>query len=245
MQFKIVGANSETGDDVDVILEAASQSEVERIAHERHILVSAVSAIPVAAHAPAHASQAPAAGHKSSGGTPAPAHGPSAHATAHGTAVHAPAANPSHGSQAPGAHPPKEKDFSSIALIDDEPPAEGTDPNTPKHERAHGIITVNANNPGETARSGAGSIDQGKHSETPMEYHVILNQSLFLLESAVNKHLREGWEPSGGLAVGVINNAPQYFQALKRKRKPGSVDPTPAAPSAPAAPANSPPAASN
>jgi len=48
---------------------------------------------------------------------------------------------------------------------------------------------------------------------------VILNQSLFLLESAVNKHLRDGWEPTGGLSVGMSNNALQFFQAMIRRKK--------------------------
>jgi hypothetical protein len=232
MRFKVMGANSETGDDVDVVLEAASQPEVEKLAHTKGILVSSIAAVPVAAHAPAHATHAPAAH--------APAHATHAPATAsasHAPAAHAPAGNPgaSHASQAPGAAPPvahthKEKDFSSISLVDDEPPANG-DPNAPHKERAHGLITVNANNPSDTAHTGAGTIDQGKHAETPMEYHVILNQSLFLLESAVNKHLRDGWEPAGGLAVGVSNNALQFFQSLTRKRKPGAPE-TPPAPGA-------------
>jgi hypothetical protein len=236
MRFKVMGANSETGDDVSVVLEAASQPEVEQMAHAKGILVSSIAAVPVAAHPPAHPASAPGP------------HAPAGHAPAapglHGPAGHAPAA---HGSQIPGApppmaHPVKEKDFSSIALIDDEPAADAGDPNAPRHERAHGIITVNANNPSETARSGSGTIDQGKHAETPMEYHVILNQSLFLLEAAVNKHLREGWEPAGGLAVGVSNNALQFFQSLIRRKKVGAAD-SPAASPAPATPA--PPAASN
>ena len=225
MRFKIMGANSETGDDVDVVLEAASQSEVENLAHQKGILVSSVAAVPVAAHAPAHATNAPAA------------HAPAS--ATHAPAAHAPAAKPgaSHASQAPGAappvaHPHKEKDFSSISLVDDEPPANG-DPSAAHKERAHGLITVNANNPSDTAHTGTGTIEQGKAAETTMEYHVILNQSLFLLESAVNKHLRDGWEPAGGLAVGVSNNALQFFQSLIRKRKPGGTETAPAAAAAP------------
>jgi hypothetical protein len=237
MRFKIVGANSETGDDVDVMMEAGSLPEVEKLAHDKGILVSSIAPVggPQPAHAPAHA---PASGHASH--VSAPAHANASHApAAHANASHAPAA---HASQAPGAHPPasaapasapaahkppKEKDFSSIDLVDDEPPA-GSDPSAPRPERAHGLITVNANAPSEGAHTGSGSIDQGKHAETAMEYHVILNQSLFLLESAVNKHLRDGWEPAGGVAVGVANNAMQYFQSLIRKKKPaGAAGATP------------------
>ena len=252
MRFKIVGANSETGDDVDVVLEAASQPEVEKLARSRGILVESIASVPGVAHASqGSATHAPAAGHASVATAAAPA----------GATRTAPAANPgaAQGSQAPAvvpppAHPPKEKDFSSISLVDDEPAAAGGgDPNAPHHERARGIITVNANNPAEAGHSGTGTIDGGKHAETPMEYHVILNQSLFLLEAAVNKHLRDGWEPAGGVAVGVSNNALQFFQSLIRKKKSGGAVPasagasTGAAAGGAAAPAAAPasPGASN
>jgi hypothetical protein len=238
MRFKIMGANSETGDDVDVVLEAASQPEVEKLAQSKGILVSSIAAVPAAAHAPVNAS------HASTAHAPAPAnasHAPAPAAHAPAGATRAPAANPgaAHASQAPGAappvaHPHKEKDFSTISLVDDEPPAGGSDPSAPRAERAHGLITVNANNPGETAHTGVGTIDQGKHADTPMEYHIILNQSLFLLESAVNKHLRDGWEPAGGVAVGVSNNALQFFQSMIRKKKAGVPETPPAATPAPA-----------
>jgi hypothetical protein len=52
-----------------------------------------------------------------------------------------------------------------------------------------------------------------------MEYHLISNQALYLLETAVNKHIKDGWEPQGGLCVGISNNALQYFQAMVRRRK--------------------------
>jgi hypothetical protein len=239
MRFKVVGANSQTGDDIDVVLEAASQPEVEKLAHQKGILVSSIAAIQIPAHAPAHATHAPAA-HAPAHASHAPAAQVPAHAS-HAPAAHAPAGHPgaSH-APLPGtpSHPPKEKDMSSIALIDDEPPAAGGDPNAPHKERAHGLITVNANNPSDTAHTGSGGIDQAKHVETAAEYHVILNQSLFLLESAVNKHLRDGWEPAGGLSVAVINNAPQYFQSLLRRKKLGGAEtpPAPAAPSAAPAP---------
>ena len=219
MRFKIVGANSETGDDVDVVMEAASLPEVEKLAHDKGILVSSIAPIagPQPATAPAlaaNATKAPASAHASHASAPAMAnasHAPAAHAS-QASGAQAPAAAP------PAHKPPKEKDFSSIDLVDDDPPA-GGDPSKP-HERAHGLITVNANAPSEGAHTGSGSIDQGKHAETAMEYHVILNQSLFLLESAVNKHLRDGWEPAGGVAVGVSNNAMQFFQGVIRKKKP-------------------------
>src|SRR5207237_1124232 len=62
MQFKILGANAESGDDVDVLIQAPSQSDVENIAHDKGILVASVTAIaapPASAttttvHPPAH-----------------------------------------------------------------------------------------------------------------------------------------------------------------------------------------------
>ena len=216
MRFKIVGANSETGDDVDIVMEAASQPEVEKLASAKGILVSSITQAPapvqVAAPAPGRAANA----------SPSPA-------GAHVQASHAPAAGASQasGTHAPGAAAPAhkaapDKDFSTISLVDDEPPADGGDPNAPKTERAHGMITVNANSPSETAHTGAGTIQQAKHAEAAMEYHIILNQSLFLLESAVNKHLADGWEPQGGLSVGMANNALQFFQSMVRKKKPAA-----------------------
>ena len=57
------------------------------------------------------------------------------------------------------------------------------------------------------------------YSEAAMEYHLMMNQSLYLLETAVNRHIREGWEPQGGLTIGVSNNAMNYFQAMIRRKK--------------------------
>jgi hypothetical protein len=51
-------------------------------------------------------------------------------------------------------------------------------------------------------------------------YHVIQNPALYLLESAVNKHIKEGWEPLGGIQVNNWNNQMQFFQSLIR-RNPG------------------------
>jgi hypothetical protein len=49
-------------------------------------------------------------------------------------------------------------------------------------------------------------------------YHVIQNPSLSLLESAVLKHLKEGWEPLGGIQVNNWNNQMQFYQSLIRRR---------------------------
>lgn len=51
-------------------------------------------------------------------------------------------------------------------------------------------------------------------------YHVIQNPALYLLETAVNKHMKEGWEPLGGIQVSYATNQLLYYQALVR-RKPG------------------------
>ena len=220
MRFKIVGANAETGDDVNIMLEAPSQSEVEKLAHGQGILVSAITPVappppPHPAHAAAAAtavaSQAPIATAIASRAPAAASHASAAGSRPGAAATAAPGAAPA----APAHHSrQKNDDLSAITMIDDEPSG---DPNAPKGERAHGMITVNANSPSETAHTGAGQIDHGKVIESAMEYHVILNQSLFLLESAVNRHLRDGWEPAGGLSVGVANNALQFFQAMIRR----------------------------
>jgi hypothetical protein len=239
MRFKILGANMETGDDVDVIFDAPSQADVEKLAHEKGILVSSIAAVAAAPAAPGAraATGAPVAVHGARAATGAPIAAPGARAAtgapvavaspapgaraATGAPIAAPGARAATGAPigGPTPHKPVERDLSSISLIDDDPPADPANASAPHAERAHGLITVNANSPGETAHTGAGSIDQGKHAEVAMEYHVILNQSLFLLESTVNKHLRDGWEPSGGLTVGVSNNALQFFQAMVRKKK--------------------------
>jgi hypothetical protein len=154
MRFEIVGADAQTGDDVDVFLDARDQSEVEQIAHKKGILVSAVKEAP--------------------------------------------------------------DDGGSIALIADDPPPAGGNGAT---DAKHGMITVNASSPSDTAHTGEGRIQQAVHAEGAMEYHIMLNQSLYLLESAVNKYIKDGWEPQGGLTVGTSNNALQFFQALIRRKK--------------------------
>ena len=226
MRFKIVGANAETGDDVDVLLEAPSQGDVERIAHDKGILVSLITPmqagrrhsphmLPMASHAPRLRS------------CPCPAHAP-AHAPAHQLLRmhrHTPQAMhrhmPPRASRLPhrlltAAHHARQKneDLSAISLIDDEP----VDPvppkaNAPRHDHRQRQFPFRD---GPYRRR---PYRPGQAFETPMEYHVILNQSLFLLESAVNRHLREGWEPSGGLSVGMSNNALQFFQAMTRRKK--------------------------
>ena len=168
MQFKVLGANAESGDDVDVMLEAPSQTDVERIAHDRGIMVASITPL-----APPPA--------------PSPAH--------------------------------KKEDPAAIALIDDDPPPAAANGHAPAAERPHGIITTNANTPRESAHSAAGQAHHEKSDDHVAHYHIIMNQSLYLLESAVNKHLKDGWEVQGGLSVGMSNNALQFFQAMVKKPK--------------------------
>lgn len=57
------------------------------------------------------------------------------------------------------------------------------------------------------------------HPTTHMEYKLMQNQALYLLEKSVNKMILAGWEPQGGLTIAIANNAPNYFQALIRRPK--------------------------
>jgi hypothetical protein len=165
MKFSVVGADKETGDDVDVILTASSREVAELEACKKGILVSAIKELP------------------------------------------------------------EEKD--AIELVSDDAVPDdggwqiGKGPTATKEKHAHGFITLSANSPSESGYTGEAGQRQKASDAGGMEYHVIMNQALYLLETAVNKYLREGWEPAGGLTVGVSNNALQYFQAVVRKRQPG------------------------
>lgn len=187
MRFQVVGANSESGDDVDLTLEAADQSEVERIAHEKGILVAAIKPAPADEDAIALIDDdddppliAPSA---SQVGVP--------HAAPAGHAASPAPANGDHAAPHAAAHPPEK----------------------------HGMITLNANSPSESGHTSDGQVHEAHKTDTPMEYHILMNQALYLLETAVNKYLKDGWEPQGGLTVGTSNNAMQYFQALSRRKK--------------------------
>ena len=48
MRFKVTGANAESGDDVDVMLEAPSQGDVEKLAHDKGIMVKNILETPIA-----------------------------------------------------------------------------------------------------------------------------------------------------------------------------------------------------
>jgi hypothetical protein len=201
MRFNVIGASAESGDDIDVMLDAKDQADVERIAHEKGILVSTIR---VASEdedrsvelvleeedaVPAGATN----GHGAHGGHPAQA---------------SQAGHPAQGSQAGVAIAPE------------------------PHHHAHGKIITNAGSPSDTVHVGEGHIDQAKKADAHMEYHILLNQSLYLLETAVNKYIKDGWEPQGGLSVGMSNNALQYFQSIiRRKRPPGAKEVEPNRPS--------------
>jgi hypothetical protein len=168
MRFSVVGADKETGDDVDVVLIAASREVAEADACRKGILVSAIRELP--------------------------------------------------------------EDKGTIELVEDEGETSdgtwqvGKGPATAtaaKKGHAHGFITLNANSPSESGYVGEAGQRKVAGDTGALEYHVIMNQALYLLETAVNKYLKDGWKPAGGLTVGISNNALQYFQAVVRERQPG------------------------
>jgi hypothetical protein len=195
MRFNIIGANAESGDDIDVMLEAPTRAEVERIAHDKGILVSSIRV----ASEEEDRSVALVTDDDDSGTKVLPAIPDPAHAANH--ANHASHAGHSHGSQA--GHPA----HGSVA----------------GHAHERGKIITNASSPSDSVHVGEGHIEEAKKADAAMEYHILLNQSLYLLETAVNKYIKDGWIPQGGLSVGMSNNALQYFQAIVRhKRPPGA-----------------------
>ena len=112
----------------------------------------------------------------------------------------------------------EEKDTSALSMDDDGPGVDAEEGDASggywkeaalKAKEGGGQATI-AMSGGQAATSDA---------KQPMEYHVIMNQALYLLEKAVNKYLADGWEPAGGLTVGISNNAMQYFQAVQRRNK--------------------------
>jgi hypothetical protein len=171
MRFSVVGADKETGDDVDVVLIAASREVAEADACKKGILVSAIRELP--------------------------------------------------------------EEKGTIELVTDDGPesddgtwqvGRGPKAAVPKKEHAHGVITLSANSPSEMAYTGEAGQRKTGDERGGMEYHVIMNQALYLLETAVNKYLKDGWKPAGGLTVGISNNALQYFQAVVRERQAGQAE---------------------
>lgn len=64
----------------------------------------------------------------------------------------------------------------------------------------------------------AAAAAQAGTSTATGQYHVIQNPALYLLETAVTKHMKEGWEPLGGIQVSNWNNQIQFYQALVRRK---------------------------
>ncbi len=163
MHFSVTGADKESGSDVEVMVDGATQADAEAEACKRGILVSAIKVVP--------------------------------------------------------------DNSDAIELVDDEPPAAASSASQAGASAAgrssHGTITLNANSPSGSAQTGDGKAPSQAQSDSNMEYHILMNQSLYLLESAVNKQLREGWEPQGGLMVAFTNNQTQFYQAVSRRKKPG------------------------
>src|SRR5271154_6880843 len=139
MRFGVVGADKESGNDVEVVLTAASQADAEAEACKRGILVSAIKQV-------------------------------------------------------------ADLEGDAIALVDDEPPAPfatGTVAGASvagsngsggsvagaaaqaNNKTAHGLITVNASAPSDSAHTGAGTIAVPHATGAAMEYHVTMNQSLY------------------------------------------------------------------
>jgi hypothetical protein len=192
MRFNVIGASAESGDDIDVMLEAKDQADVERIAHDKGILVSSIRVASENEDRSIElilddANTAPAAADDGTRVAVGPVHevGHVAHAGGGGHASHA-----------------------GVAIAPE------------PHHHAHGKIITNAGSPSDTVHVGEGHIDEAKKADVGLEYHILLNQSLYLLETAVNKYIKDGWEPQGGLTVGMSNNALQYFQAIIRRHRP-------------------------
>ncbi|MGN6369095.1 MAG: hypothetical protein ACTHN5_12610 [Phycisphaerae bacterium] len=176
MRFGVVGADKETGNDVEVVLTAATQAEAEELAHNRGILVSGIKLV----------------------------------AEPEGDAIAL--VDDDDPDEKPGT-------VTGVALADGSVAGASRAPEAKSARSSAGTITVNASAPSDTAHTGAGHIPTADHSATAMEYHILMNQSLYLLETAVNKQLRDGWEPAGGIGIGISNNAQVFYQAVTRRRK--------------------------
>jgi len=152
MKFRIQGAHKQTGDEMDFQIQAVDSKQAEKIAHERNIMISAVTAMP------------------------------------------------------------DEVNLDAIPM-DEEPAAAPVAPATPAGAPA-ALPPEAAGSPPEVAGETYGDPD---HPTTHMEYKLMQNQALYLLEKSVNKMILAGWEPQGGLTIAISNNAPNYFQALIRR----------------------------
>jgi hypothetical protein len=187
MRFHVVGADKETGNDVELDIVASDRAEAEGMATKRGLMVSAVE--PISDPDPEEIElAAPDPRHKSG---------------QHKAVAHAPAKNDA---------PPESAVDPSVAMAMKSGSLAGK---SVAGASAAGASAAGASAHGSITGAVGGSTSQpGAH----MEYHVIMNQSLYLLEVAVNKHLKDGWEPQGGIVVGISNNALQYFQAMIRHK---------------------------
>jgi len=111
----------------------------------------------------------------------------------------------------------EEKDTSALSMDDDGPGVDGEEGDTGGGYWKEAAAKGGGSGQATIAMSGG----QGASSDAkqPMEYHIVMNQAMYLLEKAVNKYLADGWEPAGGLTVGISNNATQFYQAIKRRNK--------------------------
>jgi hypothetical protein len=211
MRFHVVGADKESGNDIEIDVTAIDRAEAEHVATKRGLLVSAIEPIKEAdpekidlvdldlAPAPkrgAGATKAPAG--DGAEGSVDPSMKQMAARASSGTVAGASVVGAA-GASAAGAS-------AAGASVAGTSVAGASAAGAPASEaEAHGSIS---------GAVGASTSQPGAH----MEYHIIMNQSLYLLEVAVNKHLKDGWEPAGGLTVGISNNAMQYFQAMIRHK---------------------------
>jgi hypothetical protein len=219
MRYHVVGADKESGNDIEIDVTASDRTEAESLATKRGVLVSDVAPIqeaPPDEIALVDLDVAPAAP-KAKGPPPPPRAGASAAPAApvsegnidpsmknmpnrgHGTSSGAAGASTAGANVAGASAAGEAANSAGVGGLPQEPlgVSESGD--------AHGSIS---------GAVGASTSQPGAH----MEYHIIMNQSLYLLEVAVNKHLRDGWEPAGGLSVGISNNAMQFFQAMIRHK---------------------------
>lgn len=189
MKFIVSGADRKTGRDASLAIAAASAEEAERIATKQGILVASVKPQAVQMATDVGTGSLPVWGDDPGDAQTISSPGPAAPSRAPARAASA-GAGP--GTARPQSAP--EPTPSGIALQDASPPAPpaGAEP---------------------------GATPGGRDSAIPASarYHVIQNPALYLLEMAVNKHIKEGWEPLGGIQVSYASNQLLFYQALVRK----------------------------
>ena len=58
-----------------------------------------------------------------------------------------------------------------------------------------------------------------------MKYHIVSEKTILSLEAEVNRHIKMGWEPQGGVTTqpAAVGNPPEYwteyFQAMVMKEE--------------------------